>query len=125
MTTDAGRAEAVDRYLDLTRRVLPEASQTRDWPVSEDHCFQRIILDTVCCGVWYEHLPRPAYLHLTADQARAAAKLAQDVLDGHADLWALNAQSLAWRKSARSLAKPDAQLTLFPCPDAPTSKTRT
>ena len=29
------------RWLDLTRRVLPPLAATRDWPVSEDHCFMR------------------------------------------------------------------------------------
>ena len=52
------------------------------WPVSEDHCFQRIVLDNVCGGVWYEHLDRPAYKHLTKDQAQRAVEICRDIADG-------------------------------------------
>ena len=50
-------------YMHLTKVVLPSMARSdlTNWPVSEDHCFQRIILDHVCGGVWYEHLDRPAY----------------------------------------------------------------
>ena len=35
----------------------------------DHHCFQRIVLDTICGGVWYEHLSRPECNNLTNDQA--------------------------------------------------------
>ena len=69
----------------------------RNWPVREDHCFQRIVLDTICSGVWDEQLARPAYKHLTNDQAFRAVKLCQDIAEGRADLKQLNQQSLIWR----------------------------
>ena len=86
-------------YMHLTKEVLPSLAKSdlRDWPVSEDHCFQRIVLDHVCGGVWYEYLDRPAYKHLTDDQARTAVKLCQDIAKGHSDLQQLNQQSLIWR----------------------------
>ena len=57
----------------------------RNWPISEDHCFQRI--DHICGGVWYEYLDRPAYKSLTKDQAQRAVKLCQsDIANGHKDL---------------------------------------
>jgi len=60
----------VDVYLHLTKEILPSLARSsrRDWPVREDHCFQRIVLDTICDGVWYEHLDRPAYKNLTHDK---------------------------------------------------------
>jgi len=69
----------------------------RHWPVRNDHCFQRIVLDTVCGGVWYDHLARPAYKHLTRAEAMQAVSLCTDIIDGTADLNALNKQSLVWR----------------------------
>ena len=56
----------VEQYLHLTRTVMPALAQTskRHWPVRNDHCFQRIVLDTICSGVWYDHIARPAYKHL-------------------------------------------------------------
>ncbi|PTX57031.1 hypothetical protein C8N43_1696 [Litoreibacter ponti] len=94
----------VDRYLTLTRETLPAeaARRGRDWPVRNDHCFQRIVLDAISGGVWYDHIEKPAYKHLTEAQATQAVELCERILSGEADLWALNDQSLIWRgKSPR------------------------
>ena len=92
-------ADLVFRYIVLTKEVMPHLSRTshKHWPVSNDHCFQRIILDAVCGGVWYDYLPRPAYKNLTHDQAANAVKLCNDIISGDADLIVLNKQSLQWR----------------------------
>ena len=91
-------------YVHLTKEVLPSMARSdrTNWPVSEDHCFQRIALDHVSGGVWYEHLDRPAYKHLTNDQAQRAVKICQDIADGRTDLHKLNQQSLIWRKKHRA-----------------------
>ena len=96
--TDKPR-DLIEDYMHLTKVVLPSMARNgeRDWPVVEDHCFQRIILDTICGGVWYEHLDRPAYKNLTTEQAKTAVRLCQDIADGRADLQQLNRQSLFWR----------------------------
>ena len=95
--------EVVRAYLHLTKEVLPALARKdlRNWPVSEDHCFQRIILDHICGGVWYEYLDRPAYKSLTKDQAQRAVKLCEDIANGHEDLQKLNQQSLIWRGKHR------------------------
>ena len=89
----------IGAYMHLTKEVLPSVARSdrQDWPVSEDHCFQRIVLDHVCGGIWYEYLDRPAYKHLTNEQAQLAVKLCQDIIDGRVDLKQLNKQSLIWR----------------------------
>ena len=93
------RWNLVETYLHLTKEVLPALAQRggQDWPVREDHCFQRIILDTICGGVWYAHLDRPAYKNLTHDQVQRAIDLCREIAKGHADLQQLNNQSLIWR----------------------------
>ena len=101
------RSVLVERYLHLTRAVLPAMAkaqanpgsdeQQNAWPVRNDHCFQRIVLDTVCGGIWYDHVTRPAYRHMTLDQARDAVRICEDIVAGHADLAAMNRQSLLWR----------------------------
>ena len=95
--------DLVSAYLHLTKEVLPALARNgrRNWPVFEDHCFQRIILDHICGGVWYEYLDRPAYKNLTKDQAQRAVKLCEDIADGHKDLQKLNQQSLIWRGKHR------------------------
>ena len=89
----------VEQYLHLTRTVMPALAQTskRHWPVRNDHCFQRIVLDTICGGVWYHHIARPAYRHLSPAQAMCAVQLCEQIIADAADLTALNQQSLAWR----------------------------
>ena len=69
--------DLVSAYIYLTKEVLPlmARSDQTDWPVSEDHCFQRIVLDHLCGGVCYEHLDRPAYKNLTNAEAKTAARL--------------------------------------------------
>jgi hypothetical protein len=101
-------AEAVNRlaqlrnqYLELTNRVLPELARSRRFPVTANHCFQRIILDNLfgCC--WYNVLHRgriPAYQQLTEPQLEQAIGLAEAIV-AYPDeyLWQLNQNSLSWR----------------------------
>lgn len=93
------RAGLVEQYLHLTRSVMPEMAQTPKnvWPIRNDHCFQRIVLDAICGGIWYDHIPRPAYKHLSLDQARRAVQLCEGIISGTFDIVALNHQSLTWR----------------------------
>ena len=88
-----------DRYLDLTRRALPErAAAEPGWPVRFDHCFMRIALDHAAGGRWTDTIASPAYKNLTPDQLREAIAVAERMLDGGPDeARALDAQSLAWR----------------------------
>ena len=91
--------DPISRYLKLTREVMPKMANDKafQWSVKYDHCFQRIVLDTICNGSWYDHLERPAYKHLSRNQALKAVQLCEDIIAGRADLNALNRQSLLWR----------------------------
>ena len=92
-------ADLVSRYLVLTKEFMPHLARRSHphWPVCNDHCFQRIVLDTLCGGVWYDWLPRPAYKNLTHDQAAKAVDLCNKIILGDIDLVVLNDQSLKWR----------------------------
>ena len=92
-------ADLVSRYMVLTKEIMPNLARTshRHWPVRNDHCFQRIVLDVVCGGVWYDHLLRPAYKNLTHVLAANAVDLCNDIILGDADLVVLNRKSLLWR----------------------------
>ena len=93
----------LQQYLHLTRQVLPMLARTTNshWPVRNDHCFQRIVLDTICGGVWYDHIARPAYRHLSHAQTALAVELCEQIIAGKTDLGLLNQQSLAWRGKLR------------------------
>ena len=89
----------VERYLHLTRMVMPALARTtkRHWPVRNNHCFQRIVLDTIYAGIWHDHIPRPAYQHLGETEAMRAVHLCEQIISGETDLILLNRQSLNWR----------------------------
>ncbi|MEL6510284.1 MAG: hypothetical protein AAFQ32_10860 [Pseudomonadota bacterium] len=101
MTQDPA-ADLARRYMELTREVMPKMALRPEthWPVVNDHCFQRIVLDHVSGGVWYDHIARPAYKNLSQAQASRAVALCEDIIAGRADLHALNRQSLIWRGKA-------------------------
>ena len=91
-----------DRYLELTRELLPREARRNHWVVSNDHCFMRILLDHACGGCWYDHLDTRlrAYKQLTNEQLRLVIELAERMLaEGEATVTALNRQSLRWRAS--------------------------
>ncbi len=89
----------VTEYLRLTREEMPRLARggRPDWPVQEDHCFQRIVLDHLCSGVWYDHLAKPAYKNMTQDQLQQAIGLCRRIISDDVDLKRLNQQSLMWR----------------------------
>ncbi len=95
--------DALERYLELTRETLPERARAEGWVVRDDHCFQRIVLDHVAGGCWYDAIARPAYRHLTPAQAEHAAGLAERIAaEGDPLLRELNERSKAWRRGRRA-----------------------
>lgn len=89
----------IAQYLHLTKTIMPKLARDgqRKWPVVNDHCFQRIVLDTVCGGVWYDSIARPAYKNMTQAQARHAVMICENIIIGTVCLNKLNQQSLRYR----------------------------
>jgi len=83
-------------WRDLVERRLPDAHRP-DWPVRFDHCFARILLDTACGRPWREVVKPPAWKNTPPDILRAAIATGEAVIEGRADLAALNRQSLRLR----------------------------
>ncbi len=88
----------VDRWFSLTRERMPGLAKACEWPVSEDHCFQRILLDNAIGGRWVDEIPAPAYRNAPDAILRQAISLGEAAIAGVEDLAALNANSLAWRE---------------------------
>jgi len=95
--------EARRRWRDLVERRLPRAARdrTRDWPVRFDHCFARILLDNTHGRPWREVISPPAWLNTNEEDLLEAINLGEEVLDGQADLHALNRRSLTMRRKSR------------------------
>ena len=92
------RAELEAEWLSLTREDLPGLAERHRWPIRLDHCFQRVLLDHSCNGVWYDFIiGRPAYKAAGIDILKRAVELGRMVARGDGNLRELNRQSLIWR----------------------------
>ena len=105
MTQDLALSAAQTRWLALTKEQLPARARAERWPLRDDHCFQRVLLDAACGGRWYDHVPaRPAYRHLDPERLGNAVALAERLAaepDAVVLLRELDAQSLRWRGKSR------------------------
>lgn len=94
-----------EQYLLLTREKLPKQAHKEQWPVQEDHCLQRVVLDALFQECWYNHLNRskPAYRQLDNPQLGAALLLLHRMGQQGKPLVAyLNVSSLTFRKKIKS-----------------------
>ena len=94
-------------YLRLTRDALPAAAESAEdlgehWPIRLDHCFMRVVLDTLFGQPWHVVLDRrsgPAFRQLDEKQIRSAIKIAERMLQlGKSEVGMLNAESLKFRR---------------------------
>ena len=91
-----------EEYLQKVTEELPAKAQTNDgWPITDDHCFARVVLDTLFEDEWSHHINRsPAYKQLSEDQLRAAITIADRMLtEGRPAVEELNERSLRWRQA--------------------------
>jgi RimJ/RimL family protein N-acetyltransferase len=96
------------RWRELVDRLLPQAAPDHpDWPVVNDHCFARILLDNACNGPWRESVAAPAWANMPPDRLAVAIDLGNAVLAGRADLALLNRRSLLWRGKRRLPKAPE------------------
>ena len=86
-------------YVRRVTEELPRAARREGWPIRDDHCFARVVLDNVFGDAWYGHVDgRPAYRHLSPAELAAAVALADRMLEaGRPAVEALNRDSLRWR----------------------------
>ena len=66
-------AAELGRRMDL---VLPAlAAGATDWPVRHNHCFRRIVHDTLAGQPWRRRRPTPAAAHMREGELTAAIAL--------------------------------------------------
>ncbi|KAE8453525.1 hypothetical protein EG329_010386 [Mollisiaceae sp. DMI_Dod_QoI] len=112
MTSEpAGLKQLQDDWKQMFQHTLPEAATSKSpsqpkWPVHVDHCFARIILDSVV-GIdvpWMQKIKSPAYKHMSEPQLRDSIELGQKILDGEADLVELDNESLELRGKGKGMS---------------------
>ncbi len=110
-----------DHWKMLYTQKLPHLARMKapsqpNWPVQLDHCFARIILDTVIgrpepsswnstpvkqtSVPWTAKLKSPAIKNMTENELERCCKLADDIAAGRVDLVELDRQSLLARGKA-------------------------
>ena len=105
MTLDDPRPALLARYRELVLHELPRQARREGWVVTQDHCFGRIVLDTVVGGRWYDVVDRrrsPAFAQLDDARLERAVDLATRMLEeGDPLVRRLNDASLGWRGKRR------------------------
>ena len=96
-TDDPARAALLARWLDLTRRVLPDMAAAERWPIRLDHCFMRVCLDHAIGQRWDRVVAKPAIRNLDDEQLLRAVACAERIVADPTTLPALNDASLAMR----------------------------
>lgn len=91
------RAEALERWRELTATTLPGLASRHRWPIRLDHCFMRVCLDLAIGEPWHRRVARPAIRHLSDVQLAAAIAVAERIVADPALLPALNHRSLVLR----------------------------
>lgn len=96
------------QYIRLIKKELPEAAQKSlktsiPWPVTEDHCFARILLDHLFQACWYDRLDKSqsAYKQLTQSQLNYLIQRGLTYLKDPDILRRDNRDSLEWRKNRK------------------------
>ncbi|MEM6899888.1 MAG: GCN5-related N-acetyltransferase [Pseudomonadota bacterium] len=79
---------------------LPKEAKMRGWPVTEDHCFARILLDNAAKRPWRDVIKPPAWRNASESILMRATSLGAACLKGTEDLHMLNRRSLEMRGKA-------------------------
>ncbi|KAL8973174.1 MAG: hypothetical protein Q9183_000137 [Haloplaca sp. 2 TL-2023] len=101
------RAEWKTLYSNTLPSLALSKSPTQEiWPVHLDHCFARIILDSVIGDgkPWTSRLKSPAAKNMTHEQLLRCVSLGHAIAEGREDLLSLDAQSLEARGKAQKPA---------------------
>ncbi len=100
---DPHRLALLARWTLLTGTVLPAMAREQGWPITHDHCFMRVCLDTSLGARWDTLVRRPAIRHLDLSQLAAAVAQAERVAREPLLLPALNRDSLRLRAQALTI----------------------
>ena len=106
-TSGLTRSDLIQWIEKLAQERLPERSrETGEYPVQEDHCFQRIAYDAVCSGRWDRSVKPPFAKNARTEQLRAAVEILIRMIEDPKAAHRLNQASLSYRRSDRTEERP-------------------
>ena len=77
--------------------VFPSLSIKHKWPIRFDHCFRRVIYDTLCQDRWDKHITKPAINNMTPAQLADCLTICRSIVYKPETLLELNNLSLSYR----------------------------
>jgi len=89
------------RWRQLVEHRLPAAAVSRGWPIQNDHCFARVLLDNAVGAPWRLCIRPPAWRNAPPETLENAIALGEAALAGRRDMAALDERSQALRRAAR------------------------
>jgi hypothetical protein len=88
-------------YIELTNEAMPSIATNKRRPLRFNHCFQRIILETLFQDCWHNHLDRssriPTYKQLTKPRLLQAMDIVQQMISSPETIKEYNCNSLTYR----------------------------
>lgn len=85
-------------YQLLAKKVLPRLADSLGFPIKEDHCFYRVVLDWLVQDKWDRVLDKPAYKQLTEEQLEKCIDRMYIWIECPSILRRDNKNSLSYRK---------------------------
>lgn len=95
------RVALLERWRCLMHEILPKLAKVHRWPISQNHCFMRVCLDTSLGAPWHTIVKRPASRHMTDHQLRQAIAVSEQIVKSPHLLFELNHRSIEQRKLFR------------------------
>lgn len=101
ITEPSEESELRAAWRSLVDVALPAAALRHGWPITENHCFARVLLDNAVGRPWREVVPPPAWRNTPLETLHEAVDLGLALLTGQEDIDRLNAASLRLRGKLR------------------------
>lgn len=101
LNTPSARSQLLEQWRLLMNERLPSMAKAHGWPISQNHCFMRVCLDTSFGVPWHDVVKRPASRHMTDDQLRKALMVAEQIVETPSLLVQLNHSSILRRKRSQ------------------------
>jgi len=101
------------RWRHLVGDRLPRAALERNWSITADHCFARILLDVTLRRPWRDVVSPPAWRHTPISQLEQAIALGKALLGRSQNIDDLNEISLKLRRSRQDSSTTTAAVQRF------------